>query len=67
MSSHTERTTMHPGEVTITPPAQPAEAPPAKFYVAPKGELTEDEALTMGYQLFDAIAADQARQARATD
>jgi len=67
--SFSDRTTMRPGEVTITLPDEPDEsAPPAKFFVGGLDhEPTEEEALQLGYQLFDAIAAQQAREARASE
>lgn len=64
--SFRDRTTMRPGEVTITPPEKP-ETPeqPTKFYVGGLDhEPTEEEALQMGLALFDAIASQQAREAR---
>lgn len=59
----TERTTMGPG-VTITPPADP---PTLKHYVGSDHAPTEEEALEMGRALFDAIASEQARNARQAD
>jgi hypothetical protein len=62
---------MGPGEVTITPPDRlPIDLPPHKFYVAPKGkkgDLTEEQALQIGRDLYDAITKQQAKEARAQD
>lgn len=41
---------------------------PSKHYVSGPGRApTDDEALQMGYVLFDRIASEQAAQARAAD
>lgn len=36
----------------------------SQAFVGSDHEITEEEALKMGYALFDAIASDQAKQAR---
>lgn len=61
-----DRATTKPGEVTITVPDEPVtDLPPHKFFVAPKGELTEEEAIRMGEELYDSIVSQQAKEARA--
>lgn len=58
----TERTTTKSGAgVTITPPADPKTL---KHFVGSDHAPTEEEALEMGRALFDAIAAERARNAR---
>lgn len=56
-----DRTTMKADEVTVTLPDEPATN---KHYVGIDHEPTEEEALAMGYALFDAIASEQAKNAR---